>query len=219
FWPGVGMGAVFVAVAAGILAVASFVVDDPRAPAIGRVALGLGVAVLLVGPLLYSIETVDTAIAGGDPAPGPEGGAFGGLGGFGGGAPGGVPGDAGGTDGALAAWLLDHHAGETWLVAVNGANEAGPLQVATGVPVMAMGGFMGSDPAPTLEQLQDHVREGRLRYVLLGGRGGFGGPAGPGGFAGGGQGNVAVERSDWVTSACAPVSGVSASLYDCAGAG
>ncbi|HYO41592.1 MAG TPA: glycosyltransferase family 39 protein [Candidatus Limnocylindrales bacterium] len=220
FWPGVGMGAVFVAVAAGILAVASFVVDDPRAPAIGRVAFGVGVAVLLVGPLLYSIETVDTAIAGGDPAPGPEGGAFGGRGGFGGGAPGGVPGDAGGTDGALAAWLLDHHAGETWLVAVNGANEAGPLQVATGVPVMAMGGFMGSDPAPTLEQLQAHVREGRLRYVLLGGRGGFGGPAGPGGFAGGdGQGNVAVERSDWVTSACVAVSGVSASLYDCTGAG
>jgi hypothetical protein len=80
---------------------------------------------------------------------------------------------------------------------------------------------MGSDPVPTLEQLQAYVRDGRLRYVLLGGGpGGFGPNAGPGGFFGGdGRGNVAVERSTWVTEACAPVSDVSSSLYDCAGAG
>ncbi len=220
FRPGVGMGAVFVAVAAGFLTVASSVSNDPRAPAIGRVALGVGVAAMLVGPLLYSVATVDKAIAGGDPAPGPETGAFGGRGGFRGGPVGGFPGDAAGTDDALVAWLLAHHGTETWLVAVSSANQAGPLQIASGVPVMAMGGFMGSDPAPTREQLQAYVREGRLRYVLVGGQGGFGGPAGPGGFFGGdGRGNVASDRSDWVTSACTPVDGVSASLYDCAGAG
>jgi len=223
FWPGVGMGGVFVAAAAGILAIASFVADDPRAPAIGRAALGLGVAAMLVGPLLYSVETVDTAIAGGDPAPGPERDAFGGPGGPGGpggglaGGPGGFPGDAGGTDDALVRWLLDHHGTETWLVAVSSANQAGPLQIVSGVPVMAMGGFMGSDPAPTREQLAAHVREGRLRYVLLGGQDGFGGPAGPGGFFGGdGQGSVAGDRAGWVMSACTPVSGLSVSLYDCA---
>ncbi len=223
FWPGVGMGAVFVAAAAGILAVASFVAEDPRAPAIGRVALGVGLAAILVGPLLYSVATVDKAIAGGDPAPGPETGAFGGRGGFAGGVaggPSGFPGDAAGTDDALVAWLLEHHDGETWLVAVTSANQAGPLQIASGVPVMAMGGFMGSDPAPTREQLRAAVREGRLRYVLLGGRGGLGGPAGPGGFFGGdGQGNVAGDRADWVTSACTRVEGLSVTLYDCAGAG
>jgi hypothetical protein len=100
---------------------------------------------------------------------------------------------------------------------VSAANQAGPLQLASGVPVRAMGGFMGSDPAPTLEQLQGYIRDGRLRYVLVGGTGGFGGP---GGFFGGdGQGNVAGERTQWVTSACTPVGAVSASLYDCAGAG
>ena len=81
---------------------------------------------------------------------------------------------------------------------------------------MAMGGFMGSDPAPTLAELQGYVRDGGLRFVLLGDREG-----GPGGFFGGdGQGSVAGERTAWVTAACTPVdvSGVSAALYDCAGA-
>jgi 4-amino-4-deoxy-L-arabinose transferase-like glycosyltransferase len=223
FWPGIGIGVVFVAVAAGILAIAAFVADDPRSPAIGRVALGVGLAAMLAGPILYSVATVGKAIAGGDPAPGPQTGAFGGRGGYGGGRPGGsggFPGDAAGTDDALVAWLLAHHGTETWLVAVSSANQARPLQIASGVPVMAMGGFMGSDPAPTRDQLAAYVREGRLRYVLLGGQGGFGGPAGPGGFFGGdGQGNVAADRADWVTGACTPVDGLSVSLYDCAGAG
>jgi 4-amino-4-deoxy-L-arabinose transferase-like glycosyltransferase len=223
FWPGVGMGAVFVAAAAGILAIASSVADDPRAATIGRLALGVGVAALLAGPLLYSVETMSKSIAGGDPAPGPETGAFGGGGGFAGGVggfPGGFPGDAAGTDDALVTWLKEHLGSETWLVAVSSANQAGPLQLASGVPVMAMGGFMGSDPAPTLDQLKAYLRDGRLRYVLLGGRGGFGGGGGPGGFFGGdGQGNVASERSTWVTGACTPVQDVSAQLYDCAGAG
>jgi len=98
---------------------------------------------------------------------------------------------------------------------VSSANEAGPIQLSSGVPVMAMGGFMGTDPAPTLAELQADVHEGSLRYVLLGG-----GPGGgPGGFFGGdGRGSVATERTQWVTQACTPVTEVSSSLYDCAGA-
>jgi hypothetical protein len=81
---------------------------------------------------------------------------------------------------------------------------------------MAMGGFMGSDPAPTLDELRAYIGDGRLRFVMLGGPGG-----GPGGFFGGdGVGNVAGARTDWVTSACTPVEvgGVGGTLYDCAGA-
>ena len=29
-----------------------------------------------------------------------------------------------------------------------------------GIPVMAMGGFSGSDPAPTVAQLEQYVKEG-----------------------------------------------------------
>ena len=35
-----------------------------------------------------------------------------------------------------------------------------------------MGGFSGSDNAPTVSQLQQMVADGELKYVLLGGRGG-----------------------------------------------
>jgi len=201
------------------------VADTSPSAAIGRVALAVAVAAMLVGPLLYTVDTMDKAISGGDPAPGPVSSRFGGFPRGGGGFPGsaggfpgragGFPGDAAGTDDALVAWLVAHHGEETWLAAVGSANQAGPLQLASGVPVMAMGGFMGSDPAPTLEQLQAYVRDGRLRYVLLGeGRGGV-----PGGFFGGdGQGSVADERSDWVTSACTRVEGLVVTLYDCAGA-
>ena len=209
FWPGVGVGAVFVAVAAGILAVASSVVPDPRAPAIGRVALVVGLAAMLAGPLLYSVDTMDKAIAGGDPAPGPETGRFGGApGGFGG--QGGFPGGGDAADDALAAWLLANRGDATWIVAVTSANRAAPLQLAARAPVMAMGGFSGTDPAPTPEQLRAYVRDGRLRYVLLDGGGG-----GPGAFAGDA---TARARTEWVTGACAPVGGLSVALYDCAGA-
>jgi 4-amino-4-deoxy-L-arabinose transferase-like glycosyltransferase len=219
FWPGVGLAAVFLAAAAGILGVAAFVADDPRSPAFGGLALAAGVGAMLVGPVLYSAATVDRAIAGGDPAPGP---AEQRLMGFGGGAgpavvAGGFPGDAAGTTDTLVAWLVAHRGTATWLVAVSSASQAGPLQLASGVPVMALGGFMGSDPAPTLEQLRADIRDGKLRYVLMGGPGLRGGP---GGFFGGdGQGTNAAKRATWVTSSCTPVSEVSAALYDCAGAG
>jgi 4-amino-4-deoxy-L-arabinose transferase-like glycosyltransferase len=221
FWPGAGLAAVFVSVAAAILFVASTVADDRRAPAVGRVALAIGLVATLVGPVLYSGETMGRAIQGGDPSPGPQTGfgfGAGGQGGPGGGGPfggAGFPGDAAGTTDALVEWLVAHRGDATWLAAVSSASEAAPLQLASGAPVMAMGGFMGTDPAPTLAELQAYVHDGRLRYVLLGG-----GPGGgPGGFFGGdGRGDLAMNRTQWVTTSCTPVTDVSSSLYDCAGA-
>lgn len=217
FWPGVGLAGVFLAVAAAILLVGTALVEDGRAPAIAAAAVTLGLATMLVGPVLYAAETMGRALSGGDPSPGPTAERLGGFG-PGRGFPG-FAGDAGGTSSALVTWLVAHRGDATWLVAVSSANQAGPLQLGSGVPVMAMGGFIGSDPAPTLAQLQAYVRDGSLRYVLLGGPGGFGGPAGPGGFFGGdGQGSVAAERSTWVTQACTPLTDVFDGLYDCAGA-
>ena len=76
---------------------------------------------------------------------------------------------------------------------------------------MAMGGFTGSDPAPTLDQLKAYIASGRLQYVLAGGGNG----------GGGGPDATASDRTAWVTSACTLVdfggSGTS-TLYDCAGA-
>jgi 4-amino-4-deoxy-L-arabinose transferase-like glycosyltransferase len=221
FFPGVGFAMLIVALAAALVLAVPPIVGDPRATIVMRVAAVVGLAAILVGPALYTVDTMGRAISGGDPSAGPPATADGrGPGGF----PGFV-GDPGGTSRELVDYLVANRGDATWLVAVSSANQAGPLQLASGIPVMAMGGFMGGDPAPTLDQLQTYVREGRLRFVMLGGPGGTGGPGafrGPGGFFGGdGVGNVAGARSAWVAAACTPVSmgGAGGELYDCAGAG
>jgi hypothetical protein len=98
------------------------------------------------------------------------------------GGPNGGPGAGGfGADrvsSALVKYLESHQGKARWIVAVNGASEAAALELQTGKPVMAMGGFLGSDPAPTLSQLEALVKSGELRYIILAGPGGGGGPGG-----------------------------------------
>ncbi len=54
----------------------------------------------------------------------------------------------------------------TWAGAVSGSNNAAGYQLATGLPVMAIGGFNGTDPAPTLAQFQSLVAAGRIHYYI-----------------------------------------------------
>jgi 4-amino-4-deoxy-L-arabinose transferase-like glycosyltransferase len=56
----------------------------------------------------------------------------------------------------------------TWLAAAVGSNIAAGYQLATGYPVMPVGGFNGSDPSPTLEQFQDDVEHGRIHWFITG---------------------------------------------------
>jgi hypothetical protein len=99
----------------------------------------------------------------------------------------------------LIAYLEAHRDGATWLVAVRGSDAAAAIILATGgIPVMGMGGFSGTDPAPTVAQLQQYVKQGKLHYVLTGGAGGFGG------FGGGGAGNTSSVNS-WVEQNCTMV--------------
>ncbi|MDQ3871841.1 MAG: hypothetical protein M3301_09545 [Chloroflexota bacterium] len=88
---------------------------------------------------------------------------------------------------------------------MNGANEAASIQLATRLPVMAMGGFSGGDPAPTLQQLKYYVASGQLRYVLIGGRGG--------------PGPSSSDVTDWVTANGKVVAEVGGgAFYDLSGA-
>lgn len=57
----------------------------------------------------------------------------------------------------------------TWAAAVVGSNNAAGYQLATGLPVMAVGGFNGTDPSPTLAQFQQLVADGKIHY-FIGGR-------------------------------------------------
>ena len=81
------------------------------------------------------------------------------------------------ADPALAALLAN--ARTTWSAAVPSSMAAAGLELSTNTSVMGIGGFSGSDPAPSLAQFQADVAGGRIHYFLAdgrrGGRGGFGG--------------------------------------------
>jgi 4-amino-4-deoxy-L-arabinose transferase-like glycosyltransferase len=134
------------------------------------------------------------------------GGGFGGgtfpPGGFGGTFPGGgglgVPRGGGGfgggsflnasTPGAALVKLLETNASHySWVGATIDANSAAGYQLATDDPIMAIGGFNGTDPAPTLAQFEQYVAEGRIHYFL-----------GSGGFGGGGSSDNSSAIAQWV---------------------
>ncbi|MGW6377967.1 glycosyltransferase family 39 protein [Rhodococcus sp. NPDC055112] len=90
----------------------------------------------------------------------------------------------------------------TWVAAAVGSNSASGYQLATGDPVMPIGGFNGSDPSPSLAQFQQYVAEGKIHY-FIGGAG-----MGPGGSGGGAQ------ISEWVAQNFAATTVDGATMYD-----
>jgi 4-amino-4-deoxy-L-arabinose transferase-like glycosyltransferase len=60
----------------------------------------------------------------------------------------------------------------TWVAAVVSANQAAGYQLATGEPVMAIGGFNGTDPSPTLAQFEALVAQQKIHFFIAGGGGG-----------------------------------------------
>jgi 4-amino-4-deoxy-L-arabinose transferase-like glycosyltransferase len=116
------------------------------------------------------------------------GGGFGGggFGGFGGGGFGGFGGGTGGNflnasaPGSDLVKLLKNGASSySWVAATIDANSAAGYQLATDDPMMAIGGFNGTDPTPTLAQFEQYVAQGRIHYFIGGGfGGGFGGGTG-----------------------------------------
>ena len=77
------------------------------------------------------------------------------------------------ADTALVTYLKQHQDGATWLVAVSSANQSATIQLASGQPVMAIGGFSGTDPAISLTRFKSLVASGKLRYFDVT-SGGFG---------------------------------------------
>jgi 4-amino-4-deoxy-L-arabinose transferase-like glycosyltransferase len=66
----------------------------------------------------------------------------------------------------MLAYLQANRGSSKYLVAVFGAQTAAPIINATGESVLPIGGFDGSDPAPTLEQFKKMVAAGEVKYVL-----------------------------------------------------
>ncbi|GID26330.1 glycosyltransferase family 39 protein [Paractinoplanes brasiliensis] len=102
--------------------------------------------------------------------------------------------------------LLEANADQyTWVAAAVGSQNASGYQLATGEPVMAIGGFNGSDPSPTLAQFQQYVAEGKIHYFI--GGGGFGG-------RGSGGSNASSEIASWVAEHFTAQTVGNTTLYD-----
>ena len=163
-----------------------------RIPA--RTTAALAIAAALAGPLAYSLSTAASAHSGSIVSAGPAVSGRGGAGlprAFGGTTANGAAtngtgagtgrgpaaGGAAGMGGLLGAstpstafvTALQTDAGNfTWAAAVVGSNNAAGYQLATELPVMAVGGFNGTDPAPTLAQFQQYVADGKIHYFIAG---------------------------------------------------
>ncbi|WP_328537907.1 glycosyltransferase family 39 protein [Streptomyces sp. NBC_00344] len=135
----------------------------------------------------------------------------------GGGMPGGVAGEMRGGGGGMGG-LLDGASvsasvkarisanadSYTWMAAAIGSQNAASYQLATEKPVMAIGGFNGSDPSPTLAQFKADVSKGRIHYFISGG-----------GMGGGGAGSGSASKiSSWVEANYTKVTVGSTTLYD-----
>jgi 4-amino-4-deoxy-L-arabinose transferase-like glycosyltransferase len=171
------------------LAAAGLIVLVSQFPiAAQRIVAVVALVVVLLPVASYGIATAAQSHTGAIPSAGPAGTGFGprfGGGGNGGGFTGGGPrfgaggggGGFGGMGGLLNATtpgteltsLLRNASGKyTWVAAVVGSNNAAGYQLAAGKPVLAVGGFNGTDPFPTLEQFQAYVHSRAIRYFIGG---------------------------------------------------
>jgi hypothetical protein len=90
-----------------------------------------------------------------------------------------------------------------WAAAAIGSHTIDQLELKTGTSLMAIGGFSGGDPSPTLEQFQQYVADGQVHYFVEGGRtGGFGGRGG------------SSQISTWVQANFTPMTVGGTTVYD-----
>ncbi len=174
--------------AALVLALSRVRLASPVRTRVVAAAATAGIAIMLFAPTVWAGVSVRDGGGGGLPAAGPA--QQGGFGFPGGNRDGGNAPDAGqGTNSALLAYLEANRGNAKFLVAVPSSMSADSIIINTGEPVMAMGGFSGSDPILTAQSVAQLVQDGTVRFFLLGG----GGP--------GGQ----QSATSWVTSSCTAV--------------
>ena len=130
---------------------------------IARVIAVVAVVTCLLSPAAYSIATAATPHSGAIPSVGPSRHGMGG--GFAG--PGGLL-DSPSPGPGLTATLSGDADDYTWAAAVVGSNNAAGYQLASGAPVMAIGGFNGTDPSPTLDEFKDFVADRQIHYFIRG---------------------------------------------------
>lgn len=116
-------------------------------------ALTLALIGGLAGPTAYTVATLGQSHTGGGPSVGPAD-------------PDGNHNHGWNSDNAEVNAML-RGANTTWSAAINRSGAAAALELSTDTAVMAIGGFTGTDPAPTLEQFQTYVADRQITYYIL----------------------------------------------------
>ncbi len=170
-----------------------------RLPDAARRLVAVGALVtVLAGTGAYTVATAATPHSGALPSAGPDTGRGMRMGGPGGLLGTSLPGEN------LTALLRQDAANHTWTAATVGSNNAAGYQLGGGAPVMAVGGFNGTDPSPTLDQFQEYVRSGQIHYFL-----------GEGMMMRGETGSDAAERiAEWVRANYTPTTVDGVTVYD-----
>jgi 4-amino-4-deoxy-L-arabinose transferase-like glycosyltransferase len=209
------IGGIYLTVAgvAGIALVAAAAVlllERMFPPVISTVALFVAVAASLLVPTSYSIQTALTTHVGSivtagpvwtgmsnatNPAPRPGSGAQVGTGGLT---------DGTTVSGEMVTLLRSDASSYTWVAATVGGQNTASYQLAAGYPVMAVGGFNGADPSPTLDQFKAFVAQGAIHYYI---------PATGLGAQGGGS-NSSRDIQSWVASTYKAQTVGSVTVYD-----
>jgi 4-amino-4-deoxy-L-arabinose transferase-like glycosyltransferase len=121
-------------------------------PRVVAASVGIGLLSILAGPTAYSLATIGQPQIGGSPLVGPahpkrpnwfqlE------------------------DNPALTAMLRDTHT--QWSAAVLRSSNAANLELDSDTAVMAIGGFGGTDPAPSLSDFIGDVHQGKVTYYLI----------------------------------------------------
>ena len=126
----------------------------------------------------------------------PSGGAGGNRG------PGGV-GEGSSVSSELVALLQKDASSYRWTAAMSSASNAAPVQLASRTPIMALGGFNGTDNSLTLAQFQALVAAHRIHYYIAGG-----------GFANSPNSGVEGQIATWVEQSFVSTTVGSTRLYD-----
>jgi 4-amino-4-deoxy-L-arabinose transferase-like glycosyltransferase len=186
----------------GVTAAALLLVVDRMNRATARSIACLALVASVAAPAAYSIATAATPHTGAIPSAGPTrhgGPRMGPVGLL----------DAPTPGHALTAALSTDAGHYTWAAAAMGSNNAAGYQLATGAPVMALGGFNGTDPSPTLKEFQQYVADRQIHYFIRSRSmfGGWGGASGSGS-------HEAADIAQWVETRFAPTTIDRTVVYD-----
>ena len=169
---------------------------SPTRRRLAAASLILGLAVALAGSAAYALATIGQPHGGGNANVGPA-----------------VPNQSG-HRGGMRGHNVDNPALDTmlrrtvteWSAAISGSTAAAGLELSTNSAVMAIGGFSGSDPVPTLSQFQQDVSNHQVTYFIAPNNDG----GGPGAFGGKQHSDI----NDWVAATFAPIKVGSDTVYD-----